>query len=71
MLVLSRKSGEAIHVGDKIVVKIVKISGNTVRLAFDAPPEVTIHRGEVRERIQEEANASPGTECRTDMVSTA
>jgi carbon storage regulator len=69
MLVLSRKPGEAIHIGDEIVVKIIKVSGNAVRLAFDAPAEVRIHRGEVWERIRQETDASEDTSDPIDMVS--
>jgi carbon storage regulator len=59
MLVLSRKKNQSIRVGNDIVVKVVEIRGNTVRLAFDAPPHVAIHRSEVRERIQREGLSAP------------
>jgi carbon storage regulator len=54
MLVLSRKAGQKIHIGNGIEVTVSKICGDRVRLAFAAPPEVPIHRGEVFERIQEQ-----------------
>ena len=47
MLVLSRKVGERIHVGDNIVLEIRRIAGNRVTLALDAPREVRILRGEL------------------------
>ena len=53
MLVLSRKVGERIHVGDSIVLEIRRIAGNRVTLALDAPREVRILRGEL-ERVAKE-----------------
>lgn len=50
MLVLSRKVGEAVAIGDDVVVKIAEVRGNRVRLAFEAPRDVAIDRSEVRER---------------------
>ena len=47
MLVLSRKGGERIHIGDNIVVEIRRIAGNRVSLAIDAPREVRVLRGEL------------------------
>jgi carbon storage regulator len=55
MLVLSRKVGERIHVGDNIVLEIRRIAGNRVTLALDAPREVRILRGEL-ERVAKEFN---------------
>jgi carbon storage regulator len=51
MLVLSRKEGERVVVGGRIVVTVVEVHGDRVRLAFDAPPEVPIHREEVFRRL--------------------
>ena len=50
MLILSRKVGERIQLGDHITVTLVKISGNMVRLGIDAPPGVTVVRQELLER---------------------
>ncbi len=47
MLVLSRKVGERIHVGDNIVLEIRRIAGNRVTVALDAPRDVRILRGEL------------------------
>ena len=47
MLVLSRKVGEAIHIGEQITVVVSRIDGNRVRLAFTAPREVHIVRSEL------------------------
>lgn len=58
MLVLSRKRDEAIVIGDNITVMVVEIRGDKVRLAFDAPRDISVHRKEVYDAIQRE-NAPP------------
>ena len=62
MLVLSRKKNESIIINDHIVVTVVEIRGDKVRLGIEAPKEVSVHRREVYEAIQNqnrlrEANA--------------
>jgi carbon storage regulator len=47
MLVISRKAGQKIHIGDGIQLTVVAVSGNRVRIAIDAPEEVTILRSEL------------------------
>jgi len=59
MLVLSRRLNEAVVIGDGVIVRISRISGERVRLAIDAPPHVSVDREEVRERKQREA--APGS----------
>ena len=54
MLILSRKVGELITIGDQIVISVLEVKGSQVRLGIAAPSEVTIHRGEIYERIREE-----------------
>jgi carbon storage regulator len=54
MLVLSRKPSESIVIRDDIVVTIIEIRGDKVRLGFDAPRDVPIHRNEVYEAIKRE-----------------
>jgi carbon storage regulator CsrA len=53
MLVLSRKVGERIHVGENIVLEIRRIAGNRVTLALDAPRDVRILRGELEQAARE------------------
>lgn len=53
MLVLSRKAGERIHVGDDITLEVRRVAGNRVTLAIEAPRNVRILRGEL-ERIAQE-----------------
>lgn len=52
MLVLSRKRNEQVLIGDSIVVTVVDIRGDKVRLGFDAPVNVPVHRREVAESIE-------------------
>ena len=54
MLVLSRKKNEAIVIGGQITIRVVEIRGDKVRLGFDAPDDVEIHRDEVWAAIQRE-----------------
>ena len=64
MLVLSRKVGERIHVGNDIVLEIRRIAGNRVTLALDAPRNVRILRGELERAAREfqAVSATPATE---------
>ncbi|WP_342559409.1 carbon storage regulator CsrA [Metasolibacillus sp. FSL K6-0083] len=62
MLVLSRKTGESIMVGDQIEVKILAVEGDQIKLGIIAPKSVKVHRSEVFQAIQEqnkEALAAP------------
>ena len=54
MLVLSRKKGQSIIIGDNIEITVVEIQGDTVRIGINAPREVAIHRQEVFDQIAAE-----------------
>jgi carbon storage regulator len=54
MLVLTRKSGEAINVGDDITVTVLEVRGNQVRLGIQAPLSIIIQRKELYEKIKSE-----------------
>jgi carbon storage regulator len=61
MLVLSRKRGEKVCIGNEIVVTVAEIRGDRVRLGFECPPQIPVHREEVYRRIREEQTArAPG-----------
>ena len=54
MLILTRKSGETIRIGDDVAVSVIEIRGNQVRLGISAPRDVMVHREEVYELIQDQ-----------------
>lgn len=54
MLVLTRRPGEAINIGDGIVVTILEVDAKSCRIGIQAPPSVAVYREEVYRRIQEE-----------------
>ncbi|HVN70666.1 MAG TPA: carbon storage regulator CsrA [Desulfomonilia bacterium] len=54
MLILTRKVGESVAIGDDIQVSVVEIKGNQVKLGIQAPRDVTVHREEIYLKIQEE-----------------
>lgn len=59
MLVLSRKTGEVIKIGDDVEVVVVDIRGNKVRLGITAPREIEVHRKEVYDAIKKEEASRP------------
>ncbi len=54
MLVLTRKPGESIVIGQNIVITVIEIKGGQVRIGIDAPREVQVHREEVFEQVRQE-----------------
>lgn len=54
MLILTRKVGETIAIGDDVKVQVVDIKGKQVRLGIKAPSETMVHREEIYQRIQEQ-----------------
>lgn len=54
MLILTRKIGESIVIGDDIIVKVVETGKNSIRIGIDAPREISVLRQEVFEAIQRE-----------------
>ncbi len=54
MLILTRRAGETIHIGDNITVTVLSVQGNQVRLGIKAPRDVAVHREEIAERITAE-----------------
>ncbi len=60
MLILTRKFGENIRIGDKIKIIILDVKGGQVKLGIDAPPNVAVHREEIYERIREENRRASG-----------
>jgi carbon storage regulator len=58
MLVLTRKLGESIRIGDTVIVKIVDLDGRHVKLGIEAPRSIAVNREEIYERIQRENRAA-------------
>lgn len=54
MLILTRKSGETIRIGDNVDVTVLSIRGSQVRIGIEAPIEITVHREEIYNRIKKE-----------------
>ncbi len=62
MLILTRRVGETIMIGDDVTCTVLAVKGNHVRLGINAPPHVAVHREEIYTRIKEEraqASKSP------------
>ncbi|MFC1545948.1 carbon storage regulator CsrA [Pseudomonadota bacterium] len=61
MLILTRKSGETITIGDDIQIRVLGVKGGQVRIGIDAPRNVTVNREEVHARVQAEGDAAVAT----------
>jgi len=65
MLILTRKIGESIIIGDNIAVTILGVKGGQIKVGVNAPREVSVHREEIYEKIKEESGSN-GTETDSD-----
>ena len=59
MLILTRRAGETVMIGDKVSVTIVAIQGNQVRIGVDAPRDIEVHREEIYQKIHEGKQERP------------
>ncbi len=70
MLILARKAGEAIRIGDDIVIRVMDVQGNQARIGIEAPAEVRVHREEIYQRILEE-NRRAAEQSPSDLAAVA
>ena len=71
MLVLTRKLGQSIMIGDRVEVQVLSVAGEKVRLGITAPEDVSIFRNEVYDRIESETEVGPDDEGTDNAVSNA
>ncbi len=62
MLILTRRVGESLMIGDDVTITVLGVKGNQVRIGVDAPKEVAVHREEILNRIE----AATGSEAEPD-----
>jgi carbon storage regulator len=56
MLILTRRVGETLMIGDDVTVTVLGVKGNQTRIGINAPKEVAVHREEIYERIRSQSN---------------
>ena len=69
MLILSRRTDESIVIGDEVTITILSVKGKQVRIGITAPPDVSVHREEIYQRIQSgDETVGEGAESETAEV---
>lgn len=69
MLVLSRRAGESVVIGDDVVVTVLEVRGDVVRIGIDAPRSVRVHREEVYRELQAANEAAARAAASDDAAS--
>jgi carbon storage regulator len=59
MLILTRRVGETLMVGDDVTITVLGVKGNQVRIGVNAPKDVAVHREEIYERIHKDKDEEP------------
>ncbi len=62
MLILTRRVGETLMIGDEVTITVLGVKGNQVRIGVNAPKDVAVHREEIYQRIQKEKDGEPDLE---------
>lgn len=62
MLILTRRIGETLMVGDDVTITVLGVKGNQVRIGVNAPKDVAVHREEIYQRIQKEKSSPQDTQ---------
>ncbi len=65
MLILTRRTGESLQIGDNVKITVLSIRGNQVQIGIDAPANVAVHREEIYARIQREHEAKDAGQTRS------
>ncbi len=66
MLILTRRAGETIMIGNDVTITVLGVKGNQVRIGINAPKDVAVHREEIYERIQSEKAAGVAKKSESD-----
>ena len=69
MLILTRRVGETLVIGDDVTVTVLGVRGNQVRLGVNAPKDIAVHREEIYQRIQNEKSGEISSESDENNVS--
>ena len=66
MLILTRRVGETVMIGEEVTVTVLGVKGNQVRIGVNAPKTVAVHREEIFDRIKREQDGDPVSDVRDD-----